>query len=263
VHGTWLGLTRQGRIAVLTNFREEGQAEGTISRGAIVNAFLTAPLDHLTTTEDFAKSLVEKCSRGDVGGFTLIFGQVQDCLPMRRKGLAVISNRTPDVKNTRWIAAEAGETHGLSNSHYGDDTWPKVVQGENLLRNAVQESLRNDENEEHFIARCFEILSLDTLPRRQGENFEVYLRELRNSIFIPPIGGDDVKDKPADEIAAAHEPRMLNSTSGIYGTQKQTVILVNQAGKVTFLERTLIGLDGAPSDKQRTERKFEFSIEGW
>ncbi|TKA39155.1 hypothetical protein B0A49_13227, partial [Cryomyces minteri] len=72
VRGTWLGITKQGRVAVLTNFREEGQnPSGVRSRGGIVNAFLTTPPDSQETTEQFAKRLVEEEGVKDVGGFSL------------------------------------------------------------------------------------------------------------------------------------------------------------------------------------------------
>lgn len=38
--GTWLGVTRQGRFAALTNVREPGMAQGERSRGLIVSAYL-------------------------------------------------------------------------------------------------------------------------------------------------------------------------------------------------------------------------------
>src|SRR2546421_12416754 len=48
-HGTWLGLTRSGRLAVLTNYRESNTHDvahpvsGRNSRGGMVKAWLTAP----------------------------------------------------------------------------------------------------------------------------------------------------------------------------------------------------------------------------
>ena len=38
--GTWLGVTRQGRFAALTNVREPGMAQGERSRGLIVSTYL-------------------------------------------------------------------------------------------------------------------------------------------------------------------------------------------------------------------------------
>ena len=47
-HGTWLGITRQGRIAALTNYREESEQGATaaaVSRGEITKEFLFSDKD--------------------------------------------------------------------------------------------------------------------------------------------------------------------------------------------------------------------------
>ncbi|TKA27473.1 hypothetical protein B0A49_13599, partial [Cryomyces minteri] len=206
VRGTWLGITKQGRVAVLTNFREEGQnPSGVRSRGGIVNAFLTTPPDSQETTEQFAKRLVEEEGVKDVGGFSLVFGRVRSPTSRRNDGLAIVSNRTPNVQGLTWIANKPGLVHGLSNSHYGDQTWPKVVRGQRLLEERVRESAEADEDRESLIRHLFDLLHTDTLPSpKNGEDLEVYLRQLRNSIFIPAIGGQGNDDKPGDSVAAAN-----------------------------------------------------------
>ncbi|EON67778.1 hypothetical protein W97_07033 [Coniosporium apollinis CBS 100218] len=273
-HGTWLGVTRQGRIAVLTNFREEDQAivEGKKSRGAIVNSFLLSPPDSDESTEEFAKRLVEEDGVQGVGGFSLLFGKLQDVIrrggegnePTKKKGLAIVSNRTPDVEGLIWVCGERDETHALSNSWYGDRSWPKVVQGEEELKSAIDESVQKGESQNALIKRLFHVLSIDTLPKKKhGEEWETYIRELRNSIFIPPVGGDELNGKSADEVAAAKSQQRIEVTSGIYGTQKQTVVLCDSQGKVTYVERTRTDEEGDPIEVGKGDRRFDLQIDQW
>lgn len=273
-HGTWLGVTRQGRIAVLTNFREEDQAivEGTKSRGVIVNSFLLTPPESDESTEEFAKRLVEEEGVQGVGGFSLLFGRLQDVVRVveeegglvKKKGLAIVSNRTPDVEGLIWVCGERDETHALSNSWYGDRSWPKVVQGEEELKSTIDESVRKGESQNALIKRLFHVLSIDTLPKKKhGERWEIYIRELRNSIFIPPVGGGELNGKSADEVAAAKSQQRIEATSGIYGTQKQTVVLCDSQGKVTYVERTRTDEEGDPIEAGKGDRRFDFQIDQW
>lgn len=260
--GTWLGITKQGRVAVLTNFREDGvEVAAEKSRGAIPNAFLTLPTESTETPEEFAKRLIEEVGVHDVGGFSLAFGH----LTKPHAGLAILSNRTPSADHLPWIATKSGEVHGLSNSHYGDLSWPKVVHGEQLLKQAIHSSSQRSDSKEELLERCFEILSIDTLPRHKaGEDWQTYTRQLRNSIFVPAFGGDDVAAQRGDEVAAADgKSEPVKVGGGVYGTQKQTVMLVDKHGKVTFRERTLYNGESTPVGKQDGERTFEFQIEGW
>ncbi|OMP81898.1 hypothetical protein BK809_0006207 [Diplodia seriata] len=284
VHGTWLGITRQGRIAVLTNFREDDAAaviQDERSRGAIPIAWLKTPPASDETTADFAQRLVDEGTLKHVGGFSMLYGRLQDVVKKQQRdpaattngngpshdkgGLAVVSNRTPDVKGLIWLAGEPGATHALSNSHYGDKSWPKIVQGEAGLRAAVDADAAGDEPQDALLERLFAVLSADTMPRqRNGEEWETYLGQLRNSIFIPGIGHDaEMTQKPADAVAAATGVEAVSATSGIYGTQKQTVILVDREGKVTFVERTLYDEEGKPVKGGEEDRRFDFQIEGW
>src|ERR1700753_1422475 len=77
--GTWLAITQQGRIAILTNFREDGDEHRNMakSRGAIVNAYLANPPEKNESPQGFAKRLIEDVGVGGVGGFSLIFGELQ------------------------------------------------------------------------------------------------------------------------------------------------------------------------------------------
>lgn len=252
---------------MLTNFREEGQQfSGVKSRGAIVNSFLTLSPESTETPKEFARRLVEDVGVTDVGGFSLCFGQLQR--PSRNdgthKGLAIVSNRTPDTDGIVWIAEGPGETHGLSNSHYGDLSWPKVVHGQQLLRQLVYAHDARKSDKADLIARLLDVLSIDTLPKIQkDESWETYIRQLRNSIFIPRVGGEGTEGNSADELHAARSTEPVTSSQGSYATQKQTVVLVDLDGHVTFVEKTLYDEQGDPLNEDDAVETFEFDIEGW
>jgi len=270
--GTWLAVTRDGRLANLTNFREEGvEVEKGKSRGGLVNAFVTPAFDARVDDERFVnKRLVQDIGIQDVGGFTLLLGHLRaPTKDGKLPGLAIVSNRTSSAQGLTRIATQLGETHGLSNSHYGDLTWPKVVHGEQLLKQAVHASVSRADGRDKLIASLFDVLSVESLPRPQrGEDWNVYARQLRNSIFIPPVGGETVERKPADKLASADgtgraEDGQVTVGRGVYGTQRQTVVLVDGGGHVTFVERTVGREDGGSDGSVQEDRTFEFEVEGW
>jgi len=256
VQGTWLGVTRDGRVAVLTNFRDdEHPPQGTRSRGAMVNAFLAEPPANALSTEDFVKKMITEDDVKGVGGFSLVCGRAGE-------PLAVVSNRTPTTECVPWIAGEPGQTAGLSNAAFGDRSWQKVLDGETLMNVAIAESVKEKLTEDHLIKKLLGVLSTDTLPRpegnEKGEGLKTYLRHLRNSIFIPPIGGKITESGNADEIAAAavkDQPVTVDDhMSGVYGTHTQTVFLVTHDGHCTFFERSLFQPKGSE------DRTFHFTI---
>ena len=276
IRGTWLAITKDGRIANLTNFRDDdGEEARNVSRGGLVSAYVaatatTTETDGEESYEGFVRRLVGEVDIKKVGGFTLLFGRLRKPDGEGRvPGLGVLSNRTSSAEGVFRICGELGETQGLSNSHFGDREWPKVVQGEKLLAEAVSGSIDRGEDQEGLIERLFGVLSVDTLPRpKQGEDFQAFTKQLRNSILIPPVGGEAVESKPADKIAAADETGApdhggVKVGDGVYGTQKQTVVLVDTRGKVTFVERTLHDGEGQTDPYASRDRRYEFTIEEW
>ena len=164
------------------------------------------------------------------------------------------------------LAGKPHETHALSNAAYGDRTWPKVVNGENWTKVAINESLEKGESRDQLVARLLDVLSVDTMPRqKENEDWDMYLNQLRHSIFIPALGKDDLEEMkmPAHDVGDVVKHRAVDATSGCYGTQKQIVILVDKEGKLFYLERTLYDGDAKPIEKGKGDRTFEFQIEGW
>ena len=104
--GTWLGLTRAGRLALLTNVREPGrQVAGAPSRGALVVDWLSSQAE--------APAFAARLPPG-YNGFNLVAAD------LRRGAWHWISNRAPAP-----VALHAG-VHGLSNAAL-DTPWPKTV----------------------------------------------------------------------------------------------------------------------------------------
>jgi uncharacterized protein with NRDE domain len=299
--GTWLGMTKTGKFAVLTNFREtdtqseEHPVQGERSRGGMVTAWLTGPEDE--NTVDFVHRLLGGEGVKGVGGFLLICGKLRKQLDNARQELeplAIISNRCEKSQDVPWIAGQRDEVYGLSNTSYMDPiTWPKVATGKELLADAVDSAITEGWDEEQLVEKLYSVLSTDTLPVQKGQGFEEYVPQMRKSIFIPPIGGAEAaKATPkAEDIAAAGEAgpqpitngrkqdatllkdelkqdeRPDSGTNGImtgcYGTHRQTIVLVDWNGNVTFRERALWDEHGKPIPKGEGDIKFEFKIEGW
>lgn len=237
------------------------------SRGALVNSFLGQPPASVQTAESFVKRLVNDDGLKGVGGCSLVCGKAGD-------RLAVVSNRTPSVEDLTWIVESRGETTGLSNAAFGNRSWEKVLQGEKLMAAAIAKSVTRKDHTKEFVEEMMAVLSVETLPKREkGRGWDSYTSELRHTIFVPVVGGHDMDGMDADEIAAATSSRPIeemsgkpesvphDGLSGIYGTQTQTVVLVDHKGFVTFVERRLYDSDARPIAKESRDRVFEFQIE--
>lgn len=278
-HGTWMGITTSGKVAVLTNYREKtsDQATGIHSRGAIVNSWLTSPATQ--RTHEFVQDLVDSNAVHTVGGFSLVCGYVG-------QPLAIISNRASGMEDIPWVATEREQTTGLSNTSFKDRSWRKILDGEKLMEQAVREHVEAEgkEDEDALVRRLLGVLSTDTLPRLpEGAKAETSIHHLRESIFIPVIGAKEDSEREqrpraADEIAAACVDDKMgvpdqdvtsrggtakldqNYMSGAYGTQKQTVLLVGFDGRVRYFERTLYDNDVNRIPDGKGDRSYEFTV---
>ena len=120
--GTWLGISRSGRFAGITNVREPGvTVENARSRGELTRHFLagdTSPLTYLQAIE---------AKQQQYAGFNLLVGDFSTSPPC----LYYFSNREADPKKKGPQRLKAG-TYGLSN-HLLDSPWPKVDDGKQYL----------------------------------------------------------------------------------------------------------------------------------
>lgn len=131
--GTWLGITRTGRFAALTNYRDPASHKSTApSRGRLVADFLAGD----TSIDAYLDSL----SPADYNGFNLLLGD--------RDRLVAFSNITMERHEL------APGIYGLSNALL-DTPWPKVGAGKAALSAAL--AALPDE------ARLFQLLCNDSI----------------------------------------------------------------------------------------------------
>jgi uncharacterized protein with NRDE domain len=115
--GTWMGITRAGRFAAVTNFRDPSDKRSTArSRGVLVTDFLLG-------SDTPARFLSELAARAhEFNGFNVIVGDGASLLYFgSRENLA--------------RPVEPG-IHALSN-HLLDEPWPKVVRARQHMEEAM------------------------------------------------------------------------------------------------------------------------------
>ncbi|KAF4985014.1 hypothetical protein FDECE_16895 [Fusarium decemcellulare] len=288
--GTWMGLTKDGLMAILTNYRETNIEDikhpihAAKSRGGMVTAWLGALPEE--SIQDSVHQLVKDDGVKGVGGFSMVCGKLRKKSP----GIAIVSNRAGNVDEVPIVGKERDEIWGLSNAAFDatgkKEEWPKISKGKKLLREAIDQSVSSKAGQDGLVADLFKILDDDTLPKDENASLVEYITQLKQSIFIPLIG-DEVHRKAmeqsmakgagnwaTDDQAAAEalfvESRPDPSTTpimgfetGMYGTQRQTVVLVDWEGKVTMVERALWDGNGNAIPRGEGDMKFEFTIDGW
>jgi uncharacterized protein with NRDE domain len=109
--GTWMGMTKNGKISMLTNYRDPLHIKSNApSRGFLVADYLEKDVD--------AKSYLTSIEPSKYNGFNLIMGDVDNLwyLSNYKEGITKLDNGL----------------YGLSN-HLLDTPWPKVVKGKMKL----------------------------------------------------------------------------------------------------------------------------------
>lgn len=203
--GTWLGITKNGRIAALTNVRNPSLfKEGAPSRGKLVSSFLETN----ESAPEYFKKIVQNA--GTYNGFNLIAGDVD-----RLWWYSNLKNRVVEMPSG---------IHGLSN-HFLNTSWPKVSIGKRGLSKLL--SKEKDLSPQAF----FDLLSDRTFPRDEN---------------LPDTG-------VGLELERVLSPVFIKSVN--YGTRCSTVIMIDNRGGVTFVEKTFY-----PENKDDALARYEFEI---
>jgi len=199
--GTWLGITRSGRFAALTNFRDpRSKRDDSPSRGELVADFLSAEAPAV----QHARALVADAPR--YNGFNLLVSDGTE--------LAYVGSRPAQSQSV------APGIHGLSNGLL-DEPWPKVRRGCERLAAAIDREFSPED--------LFALLRDDALAPEAE---------------LPSTG---VSPEWERLLSAMH------IVADGYGTRCATVVLVDELGAVTFLERTF---DPAGQATDTVEHRF-------
>jgi uncharacterized protein with NRDE domain len=157
--GTWLGITRTGRFAALTNYRGAEQRRlDTPSRGTLVTSILTSAANTAQILEQL------RSVSPAYNGFNVLFSD---------------GERLAVFESTRGAGRELGPgIYGLSNDLL-DTPWPKVQ----TAKSRLSQALLDMKNTDALLAllRDDEIAPDDQLPRT-GVNFE--WERLLSSAFV-------------------------------------------------------------------------------
>lgn len=122
--GTWLGVTRSGRLAAVTNYRDPSSLRADApSRGALVSDFLTGR----SGSRQYLTALAKK--GGDYNGFNLVVWDGD--------ALCWYANRGTPMETV------PPGIHGISNALLNTD-WPKVDLGTRLMKRWIDSSERPD-----------------------------------------------------------------------------------------------------------------------
>ncbi|MFI5237409.1 MAG: NRDE family protein [Ignavibacteriales bacterium] len=117
--GTWLGITKQGRFAAITNFRDvKNNRQDAPSRGKLTLDFLLNDIK----PEEYYNQL--NSNLNSFNGFNLIVGNADD--------IFYFSNKNHGIKKL------SRQIYGLSNALL-DTAWPKVVKSKLYLKKLIEQ----------------------------------------------------------------------------------------------------------------------------
>jgi uncharacterized protein with NRDE domain len=196
--GTWMGITREGRFAAVTNYREARSAyQRSPSRGILVSDFLTgdmspgAYLEHIATQSQ------------RYNGFNLVLGDTS-------RGLFYYGNRDNKAGSPNHPAPVPLSTgiYGLSNHHL-DTPWPKVKSGKRRFAHCLTKA-----SDEGLTEALFDVLADRTQP---------------DDADLPNTGVGLTWER----ILA---PLFINSPQ--YGTRSCSLVWLDHQARLTVVERT-------------------------
>jgi len=239
--GTWLGINRKGRIAVLTNITEEYQS-WPASRGVLPLNFLLPPANKFETLDDYVKHLTTPPSDA-YAGFNLLLAEPSKA-GLETYQIGRVTNSGGGGRITsRSLRDDERAYGGMSNGVDGapGGEWPKVIEG----RERLKAILEMGPDEEGMIQAMFDALGICRKPPQTRQ-------QLRTSIMIPPVLIPITGQTLPPSGTEPPLPVPVTTANGkYYGTRLSTVLLVKKTGEVTFVERDIWMLDATTGEPIR------------
>lgn len=220
--GTWLGLSRSGRFAAVTNIRDPLQAEKKPkSRGELTLNFLTSG----ESAQDYAESLAKQFDQ--FAGYNLLISD--------GSALYYVNNFEKIIK-----PLEPGY-YGLSNGVL-DSSWPKIANGKIALRQLLESDLGST------VDAAIDATTVAVRDATTDALINIMTSKVQASDAELPNTGIPI------ELERTLSSMFIENPERQYGTLCSTALIANVNGETRFSEQNYSDLG------LRTQRHFyEFS----
>ncbi|KAH9936490.1 NRDE protein-domain-containing protein [Fomitopsis serialis] len=248
--GTWAGLNRSGRVAILTNITEPPRKYAS-SRGELASSFLLPKTPTAPLRDEVDKLVAEN---GRFAGFNLLLLAPRLEHPEGWRKLhfdsAFVTNTGGGGRITaRGLTDAEMRCGGLSNGIdcAGASDWPKVKKGTQALQDVLETAAEGISDAE-LSERLFQLLT-DFTESWTSDPAPADRAALRNTIQVDPI---------LVQVTQSPDHKQY------YGTRLSTVLLVRRDGSVCFVERDVWMLDtngDVVKADAKSQRIFQFQID--
>lgn len=224
--GTWLGVTKTGKFALLTNCREANQPQDSKGRGVLCKEFLQNSKDSKGCI-DFVSKWEDM--KHEFAGFNLIVGDI------KALDAAYLCNRIPKEEQDSTLTVPQNELHGVSNGVL-NEPWPKLEHGKKRLKEILSTVSSNEAGQVDKSELAEQILSVMNDPTKFPDE-------------ILPSTGVPIEWERLLSSIFVHAP------SHNYGTRSTVIYIVDHDGNAYFLENAF-----NPETKEWTKTVHTFSI---
>tara|TARA_B100000029_G_scaffold387489_1_gene383515 strand:- start:29 stop:796 length:768 start_codon:yes stop_codon:yes gene_type:complete len=160
--GTWLAVSKDGRFAVLTNYKEFANGKESLkSRGELVSNFITSKG---VSSKEYLENIKER----NYAGFNLLLGD--------KEGIHYISNRSEEIEKL-----ESG-IHALGNLLLNSQT-KKSIKIKNQFKELLQTCPDEDELFKFMRGDSGDLSNLDMAGFKETEHEEIPYRFIRSNVY--------------------------------------------------------------------------------